>query len=86
MVNKVYKLVKRKSIQKHIYPDAVRPWARGIGVAGIGITVGACAFVVAQLGLGCGLLEGCEGGLDIRWSARIAIPGLLLAYIGFLDA
>ncbi|MBR9812511.1 hypothetical protein GYB61_01485 [bacterium] len=49
------------------------------------LAVVALAVMLLQWVVGCDFVAGCPSGMDLKWSSRIAISGLLLAYLGFLD-
>lgn len=84
-VNNLYMSKRNQASRKRVYPAGVRTLARVMGWLGVALALAAFSAVAVQSVLGCGLVEGCSGGVDIKWSARIAITGLLLGYMGFLD-
>ena len=74
-----------KDIQRSVYSPAVARWMRRMGWFGVTLVVLAAALFVVQAMLGCSLVGGCAEYSGVKWTARLAISGLLLGFLGFLE-
>lgn len=84
-VNQLNANRREKIVRTRVFPAQLRPYARGVGLVGVMLAVVALAVMLLQWVVGCDFVAGCPSGMDLKWSSRIAISGLLLAYLGFLD-